>query len=383
MVNPSGDLYVKQAIKEVKLVSFVRSDIKDAEGKILELTQSPVECKEEFVEDGFGYDDEIFYDEGPEDVECPYEGITGCKSYHNSTDKISYVLDSEEHMVYSQEDDGNMNITIKYLTDEVKPEDFVFQRCDGTETPVPVDFCNAPSSSSAAPSSSSAAPSSSSAAPAPSSITPKLDCAGHMTTVTTELDLITGEIVVMDQDVLYMANPAGDLYVKQTMFEGNLTIFVRSDIKDASGKVLSLMNYNNETGNCKEVYIKEDEAQFFYNQEIFYDQGPMDSPCPYEGITGCKLYYNSTEGMFYVLDSERHVVFESIRGLANSTMKYLKDEVKAEDFVFDRCDGNKTSVPVDFCKAPSGSSSAGPKSSSASVKAAVAVVAAALLIALF
>jgi len=87
-----------------------------------------------------------FYDDGPEDVECPYGGINGCKKYCNSTLNECVIFDSEELLI-QEEGNNNSTVTMTYFKETVNVEDFVGTFENGTKMPVPVDICRTGSSS--------------------------------------------------------------------------------------------------------------------------------------------------------------------------------------------------------------------------------------------
>jgi len=167
----------------------------------------------------------------------------------------------------------------------------------------------------------------------------------------------------------------GDMvYAKQRVEENNFTVIIRCDMKDDDGKCLYLTW---DADDCNE----ENKTFDLSSDPFYYDEDPVDIDCPYEGISGCKKYCNSTIKECAVFDSEGYIIQMLFDVEANYTYTYLKDGVKPEDFVGERCDGTNLTAPADICGSPAPSA---PSSGSASViEVAVAVVVAAIVVALF
>jgi len=178
-----------------------------------------------------------------------------------------------------------------------------------------------------------------------------------------QLKVVTNDLKMMVTDKM--------IYTSEFSKELDLHAYVRCDIKE-DDKCYTMSNSTSD--GCKEEYEAFDLK---YDDPLYYDDGPNDYECPYDGVKDCKLYCNSTQGLCYVFESEGYLI--QVKGENwNYTYTYYKNDVKVEDFVFMRCDGNETSAPADICPAPA------PTSSSASiVKAACALVIAAVVVALF
>jgi len=117
------------------------------------------------------FDDEFHYDQEKGTVPCPYEGISDCKMYCNSTLDVCATFDSKTRVVVLEKANNFTNV-YTYLETAVTVADFAGKNCSGKDLPPLEDICAKPASSSAKPASSSAKPASSSAKPASSSAKP-------------------------------------------------------------------------------------------------------------------------------------------------------------------------------------------------------------------
>jgi len=185
----------------------------------------------------------------------------------------------------------------------------------------------------------------------------------------------SGELVSIVDETLVMVTK-DMFYAKQIAPQVNTTVYIRCDIKQ-DDQCLVVTNITGDDASCEISWM--DPAYKNYGEPYYYDQGPTDVDCPYEGIKDCKQYCNSTDDECAITDGEGYLIKGiSMKDEINFTYTYVKDDVKVEDFVFFLCNETQTDVPADICPAPA------PTSSSASiVKAACALVIAAVVVALF
>ena len=211
------------------------------------------------------------------------------------------------------------------------------------------------------------------------SITPDYQCAMHYRMNVTLKS--GGEVytVVTDDKMMYNGNM---LYAYSNTLQFlnytdfSMASYERCDIKQGE---LCYGNLIVKSGGTEEV---QDHYRFFEQPQVtvtwVYEDGPTDVKCPYNSITECKQYCNSTRDECVIFDSEQHFI-QYIQKVGNMTsivtVNYYKDIVKVEDFVGTYENGTKMSVPHDICSIGSSSASL--------TKAALLVVVIAALIVLF
>jgi len=150
----NGYLRMDVEMNGYQVSRIMRCDIKDSDGRCLNIINEADGCYSRFEEGGMPLDEDFYYDT-EETVECPDGSSNTCTEYCNSIYDECVVANSYDQIVKMETQ--NRNMLLYWMNDPVTLDLFAVKNCNGTDIPAPViDPCvNTSSSSSSIPSTSS------------------------------------------------------------------------------------------------------------------------------------------------------------------------------------------------------------------------------------